>query len=329
MAKSNQQLVLEALSGTTTEEADTSGISGLDFNFLAKDASAAQRLERYNRIAQGLYPVHEKEQYQAQAEQIYPEQNYGREKFFADIMLGLGLISGRSEGGRWAPIAEKELGEYIEATGPFAEAERKRQAQVQQFVLTEEEEDEEKQREFLGTLMAADINKQLSFMETFTTLTKAQAERDGYPVGQGQVYQKSDTTGLITPIIRNVLLRDKWEIMSAAEAKADGLPVDLGQVYMKNEATDEPKLIDGWTVKEGEIVLTEDQALAQGLSMSKGQIWSAEVEYAADGSIASYKNFKELQAPLQMFDILSNEEATAQSPPLPIDKGACNSLKFL
>ena len=321
---STQEMIAMAL-GTNQEEqtteADTSGISGLDFGFLGKDTTAAQRLERYNRIAQGLYPVLDKEQYQAQAEQLYPQQNYGREKFFADIMLGLGLISGRSEGGRWAPIVEKELGEYLETTAPFADAERQRQAQIGQFVMTEEEEDEEKQREFISTLMAADITKQLSFMETFTTLTKAEAEADGWPVDQGQVYQKSDTTGLITPVIRNVLLRDKWEIMSAAEAKADGLPVDLGQVYMKNEATDEPKLIDGWKVKEGEVVLTEDQALAQGLSMSEGQIWSAEVEYGADGSIASYKNFKELQAPLQMFDILSNEEATAQKPPLPIDKG--------
>ena len=39
----NKEL-LDQMYGNTTEEADTSGISGLDFNFLAKDATAAQRL---------------------------------------------------------------------------------------------------------------------------------------------------------------------------------------------------------------------------------------------------------------------------------------------
>jgi hypothetical protein len=315
MAKSNEELLAEITGGNISPgaEANTSGISGLDFGFLGKDTTAAQRLERYNRIAQGLYPVHEKEQYQAQAQQIYPEQNYGREKFFADIMLGLGLISGRSEGGRWAPIAEKELGEYIEATGPFAEAERKRQAQVQQFVFTEEEEDEEKQREFLSTLIAGDINKQMEFMEQWIPMTKIQATAANLPTANGETWERSSTTDTKRLMIQNnPPLKDTWSYIDTSLKEWSHLDTSLGQQYMINGLND-VKEAPGFRLKDGMRVLSDAEATHLGYPLvdkNKKKIrYKANVVIAPNGA-KQYKNVDQLiTTPLAFTRTLTDPEA--------------------
>ena len=312
----NKEL-LDQMYGNTTEEADTSGISGLDFGFLGKDTTAAQRLERYNRIAQGLYPVLDKEQYQAQAKQIYPEQNYGREKFFADIMLGLGLISGRSEGGRWAPIVEKELGEYLETTAPFADAERQRQAQVQQFVFTEEEEDQEKQREFLSTLITGDINAQMKFMETWTPLTKAQADLANLPTAHGETWEVSSTTGTKRLMIQNnPPLKDTWDYLDTSLKDYQYLDTSQGQQYMINGLGD-IKEAPGFRLNVGERMLSDAEALAKGYPIvdnnGKKIRYKAEVTVAANGQ-KSYKNIDQLiTTPLAFTRTLTNDEALAKN----------------
>jgi len=318
MGKSNEELLAEITGENISSgaEANTTGISGLDFGFLGKDTTPAQRLERYNRIAQGLYPVHEKEQYQAQAQQIYPEQNYGREKFFADIMLGLGLISGRSEGGRWAPIAEKELGEYIEATGPFAEAERKRQAQVQQFVFTEEEEDEEKQREFLSTLITGDINAQMKFMETWTPMTKIQAEAANLPTKNGEQWSVSSTTGSHKLMVQNnPPLKDTWSYIDTSLKEWSHLDTSLGQQYMIN-GLDDVKEAPGFRLKDGMRVLSDAEATHLGYPLvdknDKKIRYKANVTIAPNGA-KQYKNIDQLTTtPLAFTRTLTDPEALEQ-----------------
>ena len=317
---STQEMIAMAL-GTNQEEqtteADTSGISGLDFGFLGKDTTAAQRLERYNRIAQGLYPVLDKEQYQAQAKQIYPEQNYGREKFFADIMLGLGLISGRSEGGRWAPIVEKELGEYLETTAPFAGAERERQAKIGQFVMTEEEEDEEKQRDFLATLITGDINEQMKFMETWTPLTKAQADLVHLPTANGEQWEESSTTGTKRLMIQNnPPLKDTWDYVDTSLKDYQYLDTSQGQQYMKN-GLGNIKEAPGFRLNVGERVLSDAEALDKGYPIvdrnGKKLRYKAEVTVAANGQ-KSYKNIDQLiTTPLAFTRTLTNDEALAKN----------------
>lgn len=300
---------------TTNADQKSKGIEGVDFDFLG-DSIPQDRFENYQKLAQGMYPVGTLEDYQKQAERLYPEQKYGREKFFADIMLGLGLISGRSEGGGWAPIMEKELGEYLEQTAPIAEAQRAREGQIQGFITTEREEDVDQQREFLSSIVQSDIIAQLNFMEQWTTLTPEKAKGLGYPTGQGQVYQESSTTGEIRPIIRQVNLYDKWEIISPADAAVAELDTSLGQVYMRNESDGDIKIVPGFRVKEGEVILTEAQAKAQGLTVKDGLVYKAKVVYGADGkTILRYTDIDEFQTPLAMYKILSKEEAEASGYP--------------
>jgi len=300
-----------------TTKADSSGISGLDFGFLGKDTTAAQRLERYNRIAQGLYPVLDKEQYQAQAKQIYPEQNYGREKFFADIMLGLGLISGRSEGGRWAPIVEKELGEYLETTAPFADAERQRQAQIGQFVMTEEEEDQEKQRDFLSTLITGDINEQMKFMETWTPLTKAEAELANLPTANGETWERSSTTDTKRLMIQNnPPLKDTWSYIDTSLKEWSHLDTSLGQQYMINGLND-VKEAPGFRLKDGMRVLSDAEAKSLNYPIvdknGKKIRYKANVVIAPNGA-KQYKDVDQLiTTPLAFTRTLTNEEAAAKN----------------
>jgi cell wall assembly regulator SMI1 len=329
MDKDQEAIIDQVLNtGGETESPPSQGITNVNFDFVGEDTVPADRFMNYQKLAQGMYPVGTLEEYQGQAERLYPEQNYGREKFFADIMLGLGLISGRSEGGRWAPILEKELGEYFQQTAPIAEAQRQREAQMQQFITTERQEDIDQQREFLSSIVQKDIIAQLEFMEKWNTLTKEEAEGLGYPTAQGQVYQQSSMDDEIRPVISHVNLYDKWEIISPADASVAGLDTSLGQVYMQNEADEDIKLVPGFRVKEGEVVLTEAQARAQGLTVKDGQVYKAKAIYAGDGqTILRYDDIQELQAPLAMFKILSDEEALAKN--LKTDRGQIYQVNTL
>jgi cell wall assembly regulator SMI1 len=97
---------------------------------------------------------------------------------------------------------------------------------------------------------------------------------------------------------------------------------------MQNEADEDIKLVPGFRVKEGEVVLTEAQARAQGLTVKDGQVYKAKAIYAGDGqTILRYDDIQELQAPLAMFKILSDEEALAKN--LKTDRGQIYQVNTL
>ena len=124
----NEEYVAQ-LVGQTTEQAP--GLEGIAMNLLPKDVSSGDRLKQYQRVSQGLYPVKSQEEYMKEAQRLYPKESYQKEKFWSDIMLGLGMLTGRSEQGQFFPILEQNLGKWLEARDPIFEAQRQREAQMQ------------------------------------------------------------------------------------------------------------------------------------------------------------------------------------------------------
>ena len=97
-----------------------------DMDFTGKN-SASDRFQNSLNVISAIHPVQTDEYYQKAAEGMYPEHSYEREKFWNDIQLGLSLISGRSEGGQFGPIANEALNNWLQSGQPIAQAERQRE----------------------------------------------------------------------------------------------------------------------------------------------------------------------------------------------------------
>ena len=219
--------------------------------------------------------MEEPEHYQERAEAMYPEADYQQEKFWNDISLGLSLISGRSEGGRWAPIVEDSLTKWIEGGKPIREAERARGAQVAATADQMREEDVDNFRDMMGTYMMADWTAQLSQgLEQFKILTKEEAEAENLPTDDGQIYRKNLMNSDITFLQAMVPAKDKFRILSTAEADLQGLDTSMGQVWEINEKTNKRTQIVGMNLAPNWVVLNKEEAKIAGLPVDNGQVWS-------------------------------------------------------
>ena len=252
-------------------EGQVQALGDMDFT---GQSSASERFQNSLNVISAIHPVQTDEYYQKAAEGMYPEHAYEREKFWNDIQLGLSLISGRSEGGQFGPIANEALNNWLQSGQPIAEAERQREGQVAQTALEMKEQDAEAFKELMGQAFIADMSAQLTQgLEQFKVLSKEEAEAKNLDTSKGQIWRENILNGDIKQLQGVVPKEDKFRILSTEQAIANNLPVDKGQVYKINDKDGNITILLGATVGENFEVLSKEQAKELGFPTEDGQIW--------------------------------------------------------
>jgi hypothetical protein len=234
----------------------------------------SERFQNSLNVISAIYPVQTDEYYQETAEQMYPEHSYERERFWNDIQLGLSLISGRSEGGRFGPIANEALNNWLTAGQPIAQAQREREGKVAQTALEMKEQDAEAFKELMGQAFITDMSAQLSQgLEQFRVLTKEQAEGLGLDTTRGQIWRENTLNGDIKQLQGVVPKEDRFRILSTKQAMDNGLAVDKGQVYQINDKDGKITILQGASIGENFEVLSLEEAKELGFPTEDGQLW--------------------------------------------------------
>lgn len=284
-----------------------------DMDFTGKN-SASERFQNSLNVISAIHPVQTDEYYQKAAEGMYPEHAYEREKFWNDIQLGLSLISGRSEGGQFGPIANEALNNWLQAGQPIAQAERQREGQVAQTALEMKEQDAEAFKELMGQAFIADMSAQLSQgLQQFKVLSKEEAEAKNLDTSSGQIWRENTLNGDIKQLQGVVPKEDRFRILSTKQAIDNGLAVDKGQVYQINDKDGKITILQGASIGENFEVLSKEEAKKLGFPTEDGQIWQR------DKDTQKVTQLYGISQRAENFTVLSS--AVAQQYDLPTDNG--------
>ena len=279
-----QEMIAMALGTEEEEQTTDAGITSLsqgqvtalgDMDFTGK-STASDRFQKAMNAIGTLFPVQEPEYYQERAEAMYPEADYAKDKFWNDISLGLSLISGRSEGGRPAPILEEGLNKWLEGGAPIREAERARGAQIAASADEMRQTDVDNFQDMMGQYMIADMTAQLGKLDQYKVLTDAEAIDMGLDVDRGQIWRQNTSNGKVEVVQGMIPREDKFKILSTKEAIAAGFATEQGQVYILNERTGKPELFQGAQVGINFEILSKEDAKARGLAVEDGQLWQVD-----------------------------------------------------
>jgi len=271
----NEELLAQMYGGTTEQE--SSGIAGFDIPSemtFTGEASAADRMKYAAQGISQIYPVHEPAYYEKAAGKMYPETNYQKEKFWNDIMLGLNLLTGRSEEGQFFPVLEEGLEKWLGRGQPIREAETARGAQVAASAAEMREDDVENFQNLMGQAFISDMNAQLKHLAQFEILSDAEATLAGLPVDEGQVWRRNKINQEISAVQARIPAKDSFSILSTKEAAAQGLDTTKGQVWQRNEGTNQVTKLVGMDLSPNWEVLSPEEAAKIGLPVENGQVWS-------------------------------------------------------
>ncbi len=308
--QTNQEQTTDA--GITSGLTETQKTAFDEIDFTGK-TEAGDRFQKAVTAIGAVFPIQEQEYYQERAEAMYPEADYAKDKFWNDISLGLSLISGRSEGGRWAPIMEEGLNKWLEGGAPIREAERARGAQIATSAAEMRQADVDNFQDMMGQYMIADMTAQLGKLDQYRVLTDAEAIDMGLDTDRGQIWRINDANGKVEQLQGTIPRDDKFKILSTKEAAAYGFATEQGQVYIMNEKDGKPVLFQGAQVGLNFEILSPEEAKGLGLVVDDGQLWQRDTVTGETSQL-----FGITQRP-QNFTVLSSTRADTLG--LPVDEG--------